>query len=125
MWKFCLVFREHYSQTDVASLVEGEIELEAIRKSIFPLLEKISVDDEKFVLNSIKNHPKVILIKKTVQRINSAVIKWIKAMIKKTAMFGYIIYTPNQIKNKYFMVLPTHWRVYFGVCNFLIYLLHL
>lgn len=70
-----MVFREHYSQTDVASLVEGEIELEAIRKSIFPLLEKISVDDEKFVLNSIKNHPKVILIKKTVQRINSAVIK--------------------------------------------------
>ena len=58
MWNFFLVFGEHYSQTDVASLVEGEMELEALRKSISPLLEKTSIDDEKFVLDSIKNYPK-------------------------------------------------------------------
>jgi hypothetical protein len=68
---------------DAASLVEGKMELEELRKTVFPLLEKICLDDEIFVLDSIKYHPKVILIKKTVQRINSAVIKMNKGNKKE------------------------------------------
>lgn len=68
---------------DAASLVEGKMELESLRKTVFPLLEKICLDDEIFVLDSIKYHPKVILIKKTVQRINSAVIKMNKGNKKE------------------------------------------
>jgi hypothetical protein len=68
---------------DAAALIEGKMELEKLREETSPLLEKIGSDDEEFKLDSIKNHPKVILIKETVQRINSAVIKMNKGNKKE------------------------------------------
>lgn len=68
---------------DAAALIDGKSELEKMRKEISPLLEKIGSEDEDFKLDSIKNHPKVVLIKETVQRINSAVIKMNKGNKKE------------------------------------------
>jgi hypothetical protein len=68
---------------DAKSLIEGKMELEALRKDVVPLLEKIGSDDEEFILDSIKQHPKVNIIKTTVQKINSAVIKMNKGNKKQ------------------------------------------
>jgi hypothetical protein len=68
---------------DAAALIEGKMELETLREQTAPLLEKIGSEDEEFKLDSIRNHPKVILIKETVQRINSAVIKMNKGNKKQ------------------------------------------
>jgi hypothetical protein len=68
---------------DAASLSEGITELNDLRKNVSPKLEQIGSEDEEFKLDSLKNHPKVVIIKETVQKINSAVIKMNKGNKKE------------------------------------------
>jgi hypothetical protein len=64
--------------TKIMYVLDGWEVLDSLRTYVVPQLEEIAADDSPILLDSIKTHPHVQLIDKTVQKLNSAVISYNK-----------------------------------------------
>lgn len=60
------------------SVLTGWQTLDSLREEVVPQLEEVATSDESIELDSARMHPHVLLIKETVQKINSAVVSYNK-----------------------------------------------